>query len=75
MKRVFLSLSAIALAATFNACEGRSAATLPDSYNSPGQSTHSTAHKEEAPKAGETKPETHPKAAEHPNPAGEAKPN
>jgi predicted small lipoprotein YifL len=62
MKRVFLSLSAVALAITLNACEGKDAADLPEHYKHKAGGDHHAEHKDT-------------KAGEHAKPAGEAKPH
>jgi hypothetical protein len=86
MKRLFLTLSVVALAVTFNACEGHDPKDLPDHYQH--KANHETSHKEDTThKAGDGKADAHAKgetkeAADphakppvHPNPAPEAKPH
>lgn len=75
MKRAFLSLSVVALAVTFNACEGRDAASLPEHYKHKGHAAHDAAHKDDAHKPADAKADPHAAPAAHPNPAPAAKPH
>jgi hypothetical protein len=77
MKRVFLSLSAVALAVTFNACEGQDPENLPEKYNPTGKKEHSAhpaKHPEDAKHPTDAKADPHAKTPAHPAPAAEAKP-
>ena len=77
MKRLVCSLFALALALSFNACEGHSVAALPEHYQHKlhghhGDSSTDAGHEKDAKHAGETKD---PNQKHHETPvAPEAKP-